>query len=308
MLLEAQEYKKHTGYPSPCQDDGTPAGGTGMTSGAASRHGASQPESRRAHNGKWYTIEEFQAYYTHWEWFWREALKRADSPGASQPGLSTLTDPCAELQTATHGAAPLVTPGATTTFATAELARVLAEPRASQSGSEEQKDKESEDEDTVRAFLALIDQQAGSASCRGDAPYVHHDSCGGAPQPAASATEKESMAAVFEELRIESEECLKALMHQHAQQSEASKRESEMWDRRWKDWERVFDAWIAGLKHGATCKAPPIAPKASPFVGEPPKAEKPAKASPYAPGGRFEDWGCVQKHHRSRLGAGWHPH
>ena len=64
MLLEAQEYKKHTGYPSPCQDDGTPAGGTGMTSGAASRHGASQPESRRAHNGKWYTIEEFQAYVT----------------------------------------------------------------------------------------------------------------------------------------------------------------------------------------------------------------------------------------------------
>ena len=85
MLLEAQEYKKHTGYPSPCQDDGTLAGGTGMTSGVASRHGASQPESRRAHNGKWYTIEEFQAYYTHWEWFWREALKRADSPGASQP-------------------------------------------------------------------------------------------------------------------------------------------------------------------------------------------------------------------------------
>ena len=127
MLLEAQEYKKHTGYPSPCQDDGTPAGGTGMTSGAASKHGASQPESRRAHNGKWYTIEDFQAYYTHWEWFWREALKSADSPGASQPGLLTLTDPCAELQTATHGAAPLVTPGATTT-----------ELRASQSGSEEQ--------------------------------------------------------------------------------------------------------------------------------------------------------------------------
>ena len=76
-----------------------------------------------------------------------------------------------------------MTPGATTTFATAELARVLAGLRASQSGSEEQKDKESEDEDTVRAFLALIDQQAGSASCRGDAPYVHHDSCGGAPQP-----------------------------------------------------------------------------------------------------------------------------
>ena len=48
-----------------------------------------------------------------------------------------------------------MTPGATTTFATAELARVLAEPRASQSGSEEQKDKESEDEDTIRAFLEV---------------------------------------------------------------------------------------------------------------------------------------------------------
>ena len=119
------------------------------------QHGASQPESRRAHNGKWYTIEEFQAYYSHWQWFWREALKRADSPGASQPGLSTLTGPCAELQTATHGAAPLVTPGATTTSPTAELARVLAEPRASQPGSEEQKDKESEDEDTIRAFLEV---------------------------------------------------------------------------------------------------------------------------------------------------------
>ena len=257
MLLEAQEYKKHTGYPSPCQDDGTPAGGTGMTSGAASRHGASQPESRRAHNGKWYTIEDFQAYYTHWEWFWREALKRADSPGASQPGLSTLTDPCAELQTATHGAAPLVTPGATTTFATAELARVLAEPRASQSGSEEQKDKESEDEDAVRAFLALNDQQAGSASCRGDAPYVHHDSCGGAPQPAASATEKKRIAAVFEKLRIENEECLEALMDQHARQSEASKKESEMWDRRWKDKERDFHEWIVRLEHGATCSQSP---------------------------------------------------
>ena len=175
MLLEAQEYKKHTGYPSPCQDDGTPAGGTGMTSGATSKHGASQPESRRAHN-KGLLARSLKKRFR------REALKRADSPGASQPGLSTLTDPCAELQTATHGAAPLVTPGATTTFATAELARVLAEPRASQPGSEEQKDKESEDEDAVRAFLALNDQQAGSASCRGDAPYVHHDSCGGAPQ------------------------------------------------------------------------------------------------------------------------------
>ena len=257
MLLEAQEYKKHTGYPSPCQDDGTPAGGTGMTSGAASRHGASQPESRRAHNGKWYTIEDFQAYYTHWEWFWRAALKSADSPGASQPGLLTLTDPCAELQTATHGAAPLVTPGATTTFATAELARVLAEPRASQSGSEEQKDNESGDEDTVRAFLAMIGQQAGSASCRGDAPYVHHDSCGGAPQPAASATEKERMAAVFEKLRIENEECLEALMDQHARQSEASKKESEMWDRRWKEKERVFHEWIVRLEHGATCSQSP---------------------------------------------------
>ena len=120
MLLEAQEYKKHTGYPSPCQDDGTPAGGTGMTSGAASKHGASQPESRRAHN-KVLLARSLKKR------FWRKALKRPDSPGASLPGLSTLTDPCAELQTATHGAAPLVTPGATTT-----------ELRASQSGSEEQ--------------------------------------------------------------------------------------------------------------------------------------------------------------------------
>ena len=187
----------------------------------------------------------------------RSLKKRADSAGASQPGLSSLTDPCAELQTATHGAAPLVTPGATTTFATAELARVLAELRASQSGSEEQKDKESEDEDTVRAFLALIDQQAGSASCRGDAPYVHHDSCGGAPQPAASATEKERMAAVFEKLRIENEECLEALMDQHARQSEASKKESEMWDRRWKEKEGVFHELIVRLEHGATCSQSP---------------------------------------------------
>ena len=131
MLLEAQEYKKHTGYPSPCHDDGTPEGGTGMTSGATSKHGASQPESRRAHN-KVLLARSLKKRFR------RKALKRADSPGASLPGLSTLTDPCAELQTATHGAAPLVTPGATTTFATAELARVLAEPRASQSGSEEQ--------------------------------------------------------------------------------------------------------------------------------------------------------------------------
>ena len=34
-------------------------------------------------------------------------------------------------------------------------------------------------------------------------------------------------------------------------------------------------------------KAPPIAPKASPFVRELAKAEKPAKASPYGPGGRI---------------------
>ena len=43
------------------------------------------------------------------------------------------------------------------------------------------------------------------------------------------------MAAVFEKLRIENEECLEALMDQHARQSEASKKESEMWDRRWKE-------------------------------------------------------------------------
>ena len=65
------------------------------------------------------------------------------------------------------------------------------------------------------------------------------------------------MAAVFEKLRIENEECLEALMDQHARQSEASKKESEMWDRRWKEKERVFHEWIVRLEHGATCSQSP---------------------------------------------------
>ena len=45
------------------------------------------------------------------------------------------------------------------------------------------------------------------------------------------------------------------------------------------------------------------APKSSPFVRELAKAEKPAKASPYAPGGRFEDLGLRAKASPFALGG-----
>jgi hypothetical protein len=101
----------------------------------------------------------------------------------------------------------------------------------------------------------------------------------GAEQDASSvgaeATVEDSMAAFFKELRDRNEEFLQTILAQEAEGSEARKQISEAWNQRWQTWDRILEA--------------------APGIEQPPKAEKPAKASPYAPGGRFGHLGLPAK-------------
>ena len=78
--------------------------------------------------------------------------------------------------------------------------------------------------------------------------------------------EKEETAAVFQELLIQNEECVKALIAHQEQHTEAWELAAEFWQQRWKQADEAFQEEIARLEQRVTWKTSPFAPNASLFA------------------------------------------